>query len=433
MKVYWMGHPFSQRSGKGGRIIDSTKKAKNGVSDRALEGVKVLEYCSMVSGPYCTKLMADLGAEVIKIEPPGVGDPARQIPPFPNDIPHREKSGLFLYLNTNKMGITLTPWKEKGKKAFQDLIRESDILVEDRPVDEMEKLGLGYDDLKKINPGLIMASISPFGKTGPYKNYKAHQLNTAHASGQAYILPLVSPHQKRPPVKVGGHTSDYDPGLVAVVAVLAALFWKGVSGQGQFIELSKQEALISMQRVESVTFANDGFVMTRTGTQNRMPGGVLPCKDGHIVIITPEEHQWKSLMELIGNPEWAKEPWCKDREAQIKNASKINELLTKWTSERTKEEIFKKAQALGCPVSPCRSAEDLLKSEQLAARKFFVEIDHPELGPIEFPSSPYHFSESPWQFKRWAPCLGEHNEEIYCGKLGYSEKELENMKQKGVI
>jgi crotonobetainyl-CoA:carnitine CoA-transferase CaiB-like acyl-CoA transferase len=377
--------------------------------------------------------MADLGAEVTKIEPPGTGDEARQMPPFPADRPDPEKSGLFLYLNTNKKGITLNIGKQEGKKIFQDLAREADVLVEDRPFGEMEQLGLGYDDLKEINPGLIMASLTPFGRTGPCKDYKAHQLNTAHASGQAFLLPLLSPHQKRPPVKVGGNTSDYDPGLVVVVAVLAALYWKGVSGRGQFIELSKQEALISMQRVESVTYANDQIVMTRTGGQNRMPGGVLPCKDGYIVIITPEEHQWKALMALLGNPEWSKQSWCKDREARSKNASKINALLSRWTIAHTKEEIFKKGQALSCPVSPCQSAEDLFKSEQLAARKFFVELEHPELGPIKFPTSPYRFSESPWLFKQWAPLLGESNEAVYCGRLGYTKEQLEKLKHHGVI
>ncbi|MBU1904949.1 MAG: CoA transferase, partial [Proteobacteria bacterium] len=295
--------------------------------ERALDGVKVLEYCSMVSGPYCAKIMADLGAEVLKIEPPVDGDPARRMPPFPEDKPHPEKSGLFLYLNTNKKGITLNPEKPRGKQLFLELAKRADILVEDHPPGDMEQMGLGYNYLRAINKGLIVTSITPFGLTGPYRNYKGRALNMSHISGQAYLLPLLSPHSDRPPVKAGGNTSDYDPGLVAVVAVLAALYWKGLSGQGQHIDMSKQEALISMQRVESVTYANDQIVMTRTGNKTRMPGGVLPCKDGHIVVITPEEHQWDALMTLIGNPAWSKEPWCRDREARAQHADAINKLL----------------------------------------------------------------------------------------------------------
>jgi CoA:oxalate CoA-transferase len=406
---------------------------KTETTGRALEGTKVLEYCSMVSGPYCTKVMADLGADVLKIEPPGAGDEARRMPPFPGDIPHPEKSGLFFYLNCNKRGITLDPSRPQGQKIFQDLVKGMDVLVEDRPVGRMEQLGLGYDALKEINPGLIMTSITPFGGSGPFKDYRGYSLNTAHVSGQAYLLPLLAPNRDRPPVKVGGHTSDYDPGLVAALAVMAALFWKGVSGRGQHIEQSKQEALISMQRVESVTYANDQVVMKRTGGKNQMPGGVLPCKDGHVVIITPEEHQWEALMELLGNPQWSKEPWCRDREARSINTPEINELLADWCMKYTREEIFKRGQALSCPVAPCQSAEDLMNSEQLAAREFFVEGRHPALGRIRFPSYPYRFSESPFRLERPAPLLGEANEEIYCGRLGYTREEVKKLKEDGVI
>jgi crotonobetainyl-CoA:carnitine CoA-transferase CaiB-like acyl-CoA transferase len=403
------------------------------VKNRALEGVKILEFCATLSGAYCAKLMADFGAEVIKVEPPGTGDRARYLPPFPGDEPHPEKSGLFLYLNTNKKGITLDPEKPKGKKVFLKLAKGTDILVEDQPVGEMDRLGLGYDDLKKTNPGLIMASITPFGRSGPFKHYKSYPLNVAHVSGQGYMLPLASPHRWRPPVKTGGNAGEYDSGLVAVVSILAALFRKGVSGEGQFIELSKQESLISMQRVESVTYANQEVVITRTGGENRMPGGVLPCKDGYVVIITPQEHQWKALMALLGNPGWSRQSWCLDRQRRAKNSEAINQRLIAWTMKHTKEEIFRKGQALSCPVSPCQSAEDIVNSEQLAARGFFAEVEHPVLGRLPFPTTPYRFSESPWRAERPAPCLGEANEDVYCGQLGVSKKELEKLKKEGVI
>ena len=408
---------------------NKTKK----LNERALDGVNVLEYCSMVSGPYCTKIMADLGAEVIKIEPPVHGDEARRMPPFPGDKPHPEKSGLFMYLNTNKQGITLNPETPEGKEIFLKLSKKADILVEDHPPGHMEQMGLGYKDLRAINKGLIVTSITPFGLTGPYRDYKGRALNISHASGQAYLLPLLSPNADRPPVKAGGNTSDYDPGLVAVVAVLAALYWQGISGRGQHIDLSKQEALISMQRVESVTYANDEVIMTRTGNKTRMPGGVLPCRDGHIVVITPEDHQWDALMTLIGNPAWSKEPWCRDLKARAQHADAINKLLIEWTTQHTKEEIFRKGQALSCPVSPCKSTEDLMTSEQLKIRNFFANVAHPLLGQLQIPTSASRFSESPWRFKRPAPLLGESNEAIYCEQLGYKKEELDILRTKGVI
>jgi len=399
----------------------------------ALEGVKILEYCKTISGAYTTKLMVDLGAEVIKIETPESGDEARKRGPFPGDVPDPEKSGLFLYLNINKLGITLDPRKPKGAEIFKKLVRDVDILVEDGTPGELEALALGYETLKDLNPGLIMASITPFGRSGPYRDYKAYQLNIAHASGQACLLPLPSPNLDRPPVKPGGNASDYDPAMVASVAIMAALFWKGITGKGQFIEISKLEALMSMQRVESVTFANDGVIMNRTGTANPMPGGVMPCKDGYVVSVSPEDHQWNALMELLGNPEWSKKDWCKDSIVRTTHAAELTLLIMDWMKDRTKEEIFRKGQALSCPISPLHSSEDMVKSEQLQARGFFVEMDHPAIGKLKFPSSPYRFSETPWQLNRMAPKLGEHNEEIFGGRLGTAREELVKLKEAGII
>jgi len=404
------------------------------MTPRALEGMKIVEYCNMVSGPYCAKLLADMGADVFKIEQPHSGDDSRRRGPFPDDIPHQEKSGLFLYLNSNKKGLTLDTKKHEGKKIFKKLIEKTDVLIEDRPPGEMEALGLDYEKLKAINPGLIMISITPFGRSGSFKDYKAYQLNTVHASGQGYMLPIPALDMERPPVKVGGHSSGFDVGLVAVVAVTAAFYWKILTGQGQFIEISKQEALMSMQRVESVTFANDQVVLTRGGDKvRRMPGGIIPCKDGYVVAVTPEEHQWHSLVKLIGDPEWAKEDWCQNAVIRSENAEKINKLIIEWTMKHTKEEIFRQGQALSCPIAPVNTAEDIYHSEQFKARNFFVDMEHPAVGKLPFPSSSFRFSKTPWKLMQAAPLLGEHNEAIYGDRLGYSKEELSELKNKGVI
>ena len=406
----------------------STGYAING----PLEGVRVVEYCSLVSGPYCAKVMADLGALVLKVEPPRVGDRARYMGPFAGDDTHPEKSGFFLYLNTNKRGLTLEPSRPGGKDIFEKLVRNADVLIEDRPAGYMEGLGLGYEDLKKINPGLIMTSITPFGRSGPYKDYKAYPLNMAHVSGQGYLLPQVSTNPERPPVKAGDHAGEYDPALVASVAILAALMEKVASGRGQFIEVSKMEALISMQRVESVAFANDGVYMSRTGRLNPMPGGVLPCKDGYVVIVVPQEDQWEALVELVGRPDWAKEEWVGIREERNTRSKEINEHLVEWLMQHTKEEIFRKGQALGCPVAPVFSARDQADSEQLAARGFFPEIEHQVIGRTRLPASASRFSATPSRFERPAPLLGEHNEEVY-GALGYTEQQLAKLRDEGAI
>jgi crotonobetainyl-CoA:carnitine CoA-transferase CaiB-like acyl-CoA transferase len=279
-----------------------------------------------------------------------------------------------------------------------------------------------------------MLSITPFGRSGPFKDYKAFQLNTVHVSGQGYMLPIPARDLDRPPVKVGGQSSGFDVGLVAVVALTAAYYWKLQTGRGQFIEMSKQEALMSMQRVESVTYANDRVVLTRGGGKvQRMPGGILPCKDGYIVIVTPEEHQWKALIQLIGDPDWAKEDWCRNPASRAENSEKINEWIIEWTMNHTKEEIFRKGQALSCPIAPINTAEDICHSEQFKARNFFVDMEHPALGRLPFPSSAFRFSKTPWRLRQAAPLLGDHNEAIYGRLLGFSREKLAALKQEGVI
>ena len=401
----------------------------------ALKGVKIVEFCTTVSGAYCGKLMADLGAEVIKIEPPVIGDEARRKPPFLNDDPDPEKSGLFMYININKFGITLDPSKPHGKEIFERLVNQADILIEDHPPGEMERMGIGYDTLKKNNPGLIMMAITPFGQKGPYKDYKAYQLNISHMSGQGYLLPLVSPHLDRPPVQIGGNSGNFDAGLTASLAVMAALFWRGTSGKGQYIGMSKMEALIAMQRVESVTFPNSGISMSRKGESLRMSGnGIFPCKDGYVSIVTPEEHQWQNFMKLIGDPPWSKEPWCQNRFERGNHADKINAYILAWMKDKPKEEIFRKGQTLSVPVAQVNTAEDVVSSPHFNARGFFVEVDHPVAGKLDkFPSSPYRFSKTPWAVSRPAPRLGEHNKQILCEKIGYTTDDLEAFKDAGII
>jgi crotonobetainyl-CoA:carnitine CoA-transferase CaiB-like acyl-CoA transferase len=401
---------------------------------KALEGVRVLEYCSTNSGPYCTKLMADLGAEVIHLEPPRTGDEARRSPPFPRDVPHPEKSGLFLFLNTNKLGITLDPQLPQGKKLFEQLVRDVDVLVEDWPSKQMEHIGLGYDDLRQLNPGLIMASITPFGRSGPYEDYRAHALNISQVSGQGYLLPLPSPHLERAPTMVGGSCTDYDSGQTAAVAILSALYSRGITGKGQLLEVSKQEALLSYQKVEAVVFANTGETSTRRGPKTeRLITMMFPCKDGHVVSVTPLEHQWEALMKLVGNTDRSARGLSRDAAHRAENPEAVLELIGNWMNKHTKEEIWRKAQALSCPITPMSSAEDVVRSEQMNARGFFEEVEHPEAGRMKMPTRPYHFSKTPCVLERAAPLLGEHNETIYCERLGYDTNELRKLEKAGAI
>ncbi|MBE0415834.1 MAG: CoA transferase, partial [Dehalococcoidia bacterium] len=363
--------------------------------DKALSGTRVLEYAQFVAGPYCAKLMADLGAEVIKIEPPE-GDVARRRGPFPNDIPHPERSGLFLYNNTNKSGITLNLDSTEGKEIFRRLIKDIDIFVEDTPPGMMKKLGLDYAALKEINPRLIMTSITPFGQTGPYKDYKAYYLNLSHGSGLGYTTPYnpLDPHiLEREPVMEGALIGEYDSGLFAAVATLSALYLCVFTGRGQHIDVSKQEVLLHHLRVHMANYFDDGHWEHRADKDMLNAwGGVFPCKDGYIYTIFIEDQQWRGLVDLMGNPQWSKEEKFSPEKRRELRAEEVYPLLMPWIAEHTREEIFHGLQNRGCPACPVYKVGEVPHTEHMKARGFFVDLEHPEAGRLSYPSGLAKFS-----------------------------------------
>jgi CoA:oxalate CoA-transferase len=386
----------------------------------------------MVAGPYCTKLLADLGADVIKIEQPGVGDEARSRGPFLNDIPHSERSGLFFYLNTNKLGITLNLGFAKGRDIFKEIIKKADVLVEDRDPGTLDSIGLGYVVLNGLNPRLVMTSITAFGQSGPYMNYKAYPLNSFHSCGEGYVTPAQNPFPERPPLKQGKYLGEYEVGIHAALATLGALFYQRVTGLGQSIDISKQEALIAMSTAELSFYPNLGVIPTR-GTRGYTVGGIMPCKDGFVEICLYSEQDWEGLVKLMGEPEWTKEEEYKDTSSRADHSSEVQQLLTDWLMQHTMEEIYQQGQKLRVPIGAYYTPKDLLNSTHLKSRGFFAEIEHSELGRITCPTAPYRFSKTPWHAERPAPLLGEHNETVYHKRLGYSKEDLAMMKGLGII
>lgn len=408
------------------------------MAEKALQGVKVLELAELVAGPYCAKLLADLGAEVVKIEQPLVGDEARRRGPFLNDVPHPERSGLFLNLNTNKLGITLNIEVETGRQIFRQLADRADIVIEDKPPGVMESLGLDYEKLRATNPRLIMVSITAFGQTGPYRNYKAYPLNTFHAGGEPSMMFHMSSTPDRAPVKGPGFMGEYDCGLSAATAILIALYARGMTGSGQYIDISKQESLIALERLENVFYANrkksETKEMLNAAVQGAgMVGGLMQCKDGHVVLAAMQENQWQGLVDLMGEPEWIRDERFKGEYNRSLNAREATARVQQWMVDKAREEVFRGGQDRGVPVGAVNSPRDLVDSPQLRFRGFFVEIDHPETGKIEYPGVPYQFSKTPWAVERPAPLLGQHNEEIYCRLLGYARQDIVKMRENGVI
>lgn len=404
---------------------------------KALSGVKVIEYAQFVSGPYCAKLLAGFGADVIKVEPPE-GDVARQRGPFPDDVPDPERSGLFLYNNTNKLGITLNLESAEGKRLFCTLVEHADVLIEDTPPGTMQRLGLDYDSLKQTNTRLIMTSITPFGQTGPYKDYKAYYLNLCHGSGLGYATPY-APFDpdilEREPVREGGLIGEYDCGTTAAIATLSALYLRMFTGEGQYIDISKQEALLHLQRPEMAISIADGERITRADTEHIDAfSGLYPCADGYVYAMFSEDHHWHALMDLMGQPAWAQDDKFSTVEKRRQlNTEDTHPFLLPWLAEHTRDEILHGLQTRRTPLGPIYRVGEVPYTKHMKAREFFTEVDHPQAGRLHYPSAIAKFSESPVGLERSAPLLGQHNEEVYANKLGFSLEEVSRFRDKGVI
>ena len=407
------------------------------MSLKALDGLKVVEWSDFVSGPYCCKLLAELGAEVVKVEKPGTGDRARSYGPFPGDIPHPEKSGLFLYLNTNKLGVTLNVNNARGARIFTELVGWADVVLENHPPAEVETLGLQWDNLKSLNPTLVMTSITPFGQTGPYRDYRACDLNLFHASGLAFVNPSdgVEDAEQQPPLKGPLHQGDMVAGLTAAVATMSAVFAAALTGQGQHVDVSEQEGLASIMRREFAVHTMEGLSWTRL--RGSMPGvttsDIYRCSDGLVYLACGQDRMWQGWLDAMGNPEWAMTELFVDRVSRRENWDAVKALIEEWTMERTRAEVATAADARRVPCRPLNTVEDVVHSELMAARNYFQTVAHEEAGEVTLPGAPYVLSKTPWQIERPAPLLGEHNVEVFCELLGYSREDLVRMRANGAI
>jgi len=399
----------------------------------ALSDLKVLEYTDFISGPFCAKLLADLGAEVIKVEPPA-GDTARRSGPFPGDIPHPERSGLFLYLNTNKKGITLNLHIMAGVRLFGELIKQADIFIDNHSPSVMKELGLDYEALARLNPRLIMTSISPFGQSGPYHNHKANNLVLMHMGSVGYYTPgAVDDLEKEPPLKGGGHQAHFVSGLMGAMLTLSGIASREFTGSGQHIDLSEHEAVAFNIMRDMAGYTYEKVVPSRLKTQARAFGSFIPCKDGYVQLYTTDDRQWRGFVEAMDNPEWAEDERYRDPPSRTANWDSLEPRIVEWTSQRTKEEIYQTVQPRHAACAPINTIDEVLKSRQLASRNFFVEVDHPDAGKLKYPGPPCKFSQTPFQLARPAPRLGQHNQQIIGQRLGHTDQELVRMRELGVI
>ncbi len=397
-----------------------------------LAGLKVLELGRLISAPYCGKLLADMGAEVMKIEPPATGDPARQYGPFLHDDPHRERSGLFLYLNANKQGITLNLATPTGQSILRELVARSDALVHNLPVQDMGRVGLDYEGFSRVNPGLVMASITPFGLTGPYRNYKAYDINLAAAGGICTGLG----EEGREPLTFGTPEVGYFAGIATASSIIMALLARDNVGSGQHIDIAEVETMAGVYNGPEALMAVYQWRITRRTGHHALdfpyPNCILRCKDGYIFVGAPEGRQWRQLLEVMGSPEWSKDPRFRNR-TEMNNlyADELDGYLESWLMNYTKAELLDIALEHRIPLAPVRGYDEVRHDPSLA--DLFVDIDRADTGPIAYPGPPYRLVDAEAAPQHPAPYLGQHNEEVYCRVLGYTRQQLAKLYQTGII
>ncbi len=383
--------------------------------DRALEGIKVIDLTHYVAGPYCTKLMADYGAEVIKVEPPE-GDPCRMLGPFPGDQPDKEKGGLFLYLNTNKKSVVLDLKTPQGKEAILALVKQADVLVENFAPHVMPELGLSYETLSRANPKLVMASISNFGQTGPYKDWKATEIVVEAIGGNMYV----SGDYDREPLSFGVPLFQFVAGQNALAGVLMALFESRSnrdSGQGQHIDVSVAEAVTSCIPYAFQYYTYTGAVWRR-GPARRILFGVdlWPCKDGYVGLSVIRSTDFEEIGAFLGSAE-VLDPKFSTGEGREEHYEELKQHYLAALAEKGKDEFFHEAHAWRLMASRELLPTELLQCEQLLDRGYFQEMDFPKAGKLPIPREVIGLTGTPAQINTPAPLLGQHTAEVL-GNLG---------------
>jgi benzylsuccinate CoA-transferase BbsE subunit len=396
----------------------------------ALNGLRVLDLADY-RGQLCGRLLADMGADVIKVEPPG-GDPARRIGPFADDALHRDRSLFFWFYNLNKRSLTLDITQRQGAEILLALAKSADLVIESFRPDRMRELGLGWETLRQVNPALILLSVAPFGQTGPYRHFEADDTVLTALSGMLYVNGSAGQKPVRPLGLQAYHSAAY----YGAIGAMCALFARERDGAGQWIDLSIQEAATAALEHVAGSFFGEGRVEPRRGTLHwSRYFRVGKCRDGYIMHCTLGD--WTSLVEWVagdGKADNLTAPEWQDVIYRAEHAEHLFDVLDDWVNDYSRDELLERAQMLRLPYASVRSPEALFDDEQLRARGYFVKVEHPELGrTFSYPGAPYLFSGSPWRVYRRPPLEGEHTNEILRQELGLSSDYLAALFAEGIV
>lgn len=401
---------------------------------RPLEDLRVLDISRALAGPYCCMMLGDFGADVIKVELPGRGDESRNWgPPFvgePYEV-YPGESTYFMAVNRNKRSITVNLKSPEGQEIIKRIAAESDVIVENYRTGSLEKMGLGYADLRALNPRLIYCSISGYGRTGPYADRPGYDFIIQAEGG---IMGVTGP-EEGPPYRVGISIIDITTGMFASTAILAALHSREITGEGQLIDISLLDTSVALLANVASNYLAGGVEPSRMGNAhfNIAPYEVFRARDRWFTLGAANTRQWERLCGVVGQPELKDDPRFMTNKDRVANRAALAKILNDAFSKCDANEWLTKLQEADIPCGLINTVQDVFNHPQAVARGFKVEAEHPTAGLVGLPGFPYKMSQTPAKLHRPPPLLGEHTEEVLTGLLGYSAEQVALLKERKVI
>ena len=390
---------------------------------KPLAGIRVLDLSRVLAGPYCTMMMADYGADIVKIEPPGVGDDSRAFGPFVG-----KESAYFMSLNRNKRSMTLNFKRQEEVDVFREMVKHADVVVENYRPGTMEKFGLGYEELKKINPKIIYAACSGFGHSGPYQYKPAYDIIVQAMGG---IMSVTGPEGGEP-TRVGASVGDIIAGMFTAYGVMMALYHRERTGEGQKVDVGMLDCQVAVLENAIARYVTSGDVPVPLGNRHPSitPFSAFTAKDGHIIVGAGNERLWEKLCNILGHSELIKDPRFDSNSKRTANVKELMEILNKIFFEKTIAEWMDVLETAELPCAPINTVDKIVNDPQIKAREMIVEVEHPIAGPLKMPGVPVKMSLTPGSVDTPAPMLGQHTSELLKEILGWDEEKTAEFFQK---
>jgi len=401
-------------------------------NQRPLSGIRVIGLEQYMSGPYCTMLLADAGAEVIKIERPGSGDPRRAIPPFV-EKDGSKKAGGYLAYNRNKKSVALNLRSEAGQEVLRRLVGVSDVLVENLRPGALAKMGLDYERLKDVNPRLVYAIISGFGRLPGYQSdYSNRPAFDIVAEAMSGVMNLIG-FADRPPTYTLYGLADVYSGMITAYGIMLALFMRERTGQGQLVDSAMLDNMLALNERMVALYSVTGQEPQRGRLKHLWPRGAFKCQDGYIAVNVPDDIIWQRLAKTVGRPDLADDPRSATGTDRAANADFLRPIIENWMADKTRLEVVDTLNTAGVPTGPVYTAKDVFEDDHFRRRKMLVDIDDPQVGAQTFARSPVHLSSAPEIPTNPAPNLGQHTQIVLQELLGYGVDEVDKLVDEGVI